>query len=180
MRDVVDPALATVTRLPQTGMLTLRARLQAEGLAEALDRCGLALPEPRRLVSSFAGGVGWMSPDELLILCAPEAAGDLRAQLSGALSGNHALVAEVSDARARFAIEGPGARIALAKLCPADLSDGVFGPGEIRRSRLAQIACAIWSTGDDAFELVCFRSVADYAEMALRNAAAHLQDMRLP
>ena len=53
-----------------------------------------------------------------------------------------------------------------------DLSPAGFGPGEIRRTRLGQVAAAFWLTGEDAFELVCFRSVGGFVHDWLNTAAA--------
>jgi hypothetical protein len=66
------------------------------------------------------------------------------AALLAALAGKHHLVADVSDARAVFTITGDGAREVLAKCCPVDVAPGVFGPGEVRRTRAAQVAAAVW------------------------------------
>jgi sarcosine oxidase subunit gamma len=47
-----------------------------------------------------------------------------------------------------------------------------FPAGEIRRTRLAQIAAAFWMPQEGTVELVCFRSVAQYAFDLLTQAAA--------
>ncbi len=164
------PAIA---RIDPVGMVTLRGDLGAEALRAAVrEVTGHAVPDTRRIHGTAAGGVAWMSPDELLILCAPGTAADTAARLSAALGEVHHLAVDVSDARAVFAIDGPGAREVLAKGAPVDLSRTAFGPGDLRRTRLGQIAVAFWMTGEDRFELVCFRSVADFAETWLRTAAA--------
>jgi sarcosine oxidase subunit gamma len=59
----------------------------------------------------------------------------------------------------------------MAKLCPVDLAPGSFGPGQIRRTRLAQVPAALWMDSDDSFRIVCFRSVAQYVFDVLRTAA---------
>ena len=113
-----------------------------------------------------------MSPDELLILCPYDEVSDRLAKMTKTLGNTNALAVDVSDARAIFAISGEDARDVMAKLCPVDLHPEVFKPGEIRRTRLAQIAAAIWMEDDDTFRLICFRSVAQYAYDALKVAAA--------
>ena len=98
-----------------------------------------------------AGGAGrrkavaWMSPDELLILCDYADAPGLTASLTKALDGQFATVANVSDARAVFTLTGAQAGDALAKLCPVDF--GAMTDGDIRRTRAAQVAAAIWVSG---------------------------------
>lgn len=169
-----------VVALPSIGMLSLRADMSDPAIGAAIAACGLTLPERRQIRSSDTGRMAWMSPDEALILCDTAATPALIATLSAALDETHHLLAEVSDARARFAIEGRGARVILAKLCPVDLAPGQMEPGQIRRTRLAQIAAAIWMTGPERFELVCFSSVADYAARALAGAASYPDDLRLP
>jgi sarcosine oxidase subunit gamma len=165
-----DPV--TVTRAEQVGMITLRADLSADATAAAVKSAvGLVLPGTREIRTGKQGSVAWMSPDELLLLCEHDKAPALVAGLETALEGQHHLAVDVSDARALFRIEGKGAREVLAKGAPVDLAPGVFEPGEIRRTRLGQVAAAFWMTGEDAFELVCFRSVADFVETWLRTAA---------
>ena len=77
----------------------------------------------------------------------------------------------VSDARAVFRIKGPNTREVLAKLAPVDLSPQAFGPGMIRRTRLAQVPAAFWMEDTDTAQLVCFRSVAQYVFDLLKTAA---------
>ena len=83
-------------------------------------------------------------------------------KLTKSLGKAHALAKNVSDARAVFEVSGAHARDVLAKLTPADVSPDAFGVGDIRRSRLAQVAGAFWVVDDHTFRIVCFRSVAQY------------------
>ena len=178
MRDFSDDTAARVARLPACGMVTLRGDLGDPGFAEALAAEGLTVPTRRAVADAAAGRVIWMSPDELLIQCAAGDDAALARRLDAALGDQRHLAVAVGDARARFEIAGPGAHVALAKLCPVDLAR--FAPGEVRRTRLAQVAAAFWMTGEAAFELVCFRSVADYVETALATSARHTEGLTLP
>ncbi len=103
-----------------------------------------------------------MSPDEVLILCPYAEVPEALAELESALAGTHHLIANVSDARALITVSGADAREVLAKLTPADLSPDAFGPGEFRRTRLAQVPAAFWMRDEMTFQVVCFRSVAQY------------------
>ena len=85
--------------------------------------------------------------------------------LETALAGAFATVADVSDARAMIHLTGPQGRDVLAKLCPVDFAD--FAVGELRRTRAAQVAAALWRTGPESWSLICFRSVAAYLWEAL-------------
>ena len=161
-----------VREMGQQGMVTLRGDLGAAALQSAVEAAtAQGTPGPREIHGGLGSGVAWMSPDELMIFCDPGKARELADLLGGALKTQHHLAVDVSDARAVFAIEGQGAREVLAKLCPVDMAPGRFEPGEIRRTRLAQIPAAFWMADGQTIHLVCFRSVAQYAFDLLSNAA---------
>ena len=52
---------------------------------------------------------------------------------------------------------------------PVDFAE--FEAGDFRRSRLSQVAAAVWKTQNGDFELVCFRSVAQYVFDVLTTAS---------
>lgn len=150
------------------GMITLRADLSNKTVKAAVKALTqVVVPKPRCVAMKNGAGVAWMSPDELLIMLPYTKAPEAAAALTKALSGTHALVANVSDARAVFTLRGAEARDVLAKLAPVDLSEAHFAKGEIRRTRLAQIPAAFWMSGSktasDEITIVVFRSVAQYA-----------------
>ncbi|MGI3184567.1 sarcosine oxidase subunit gamma [Nioella aestuarii] len=145
------------------GMITLRGDLSDTKLIAAVTGlAGADMPGQREIKTDGDKAVAWMSRDELLIMVPHEEAEAAVATLSDALAGEHATVANVSDARALFRVEGAAAREVLAKLVPVDLHPSSFGPGEMRRTRMAQVPAAIWQSGDDQFSVICFRSVAQY------------------
>ncbi len=178
MPDLLETPETTVTDVPPGGMILLRGSLADAAFAEVLTGCGISVPGTRQIVPCTVGQVGWMSPDELLVFCEATASADLALRLDAALSGQHALVLRVDDMRARFRIAGPGARGALAKLCPVDMAR--IAPAELRRTRLAQIPAAFWTENGADFDLVCFQSVAGYARNVLTQAARHTQGIVLP
>jgi sarcosine oxidase subunit gamma len=156
------------------GMVTLRADLGAAKVRKAVTSVvGVDMPPVRGAVLSGGRGALWMSPDELLLLLPHGEAPGAVAALSKALAGVHHLAAEVSDARAVFRITGDldACREVLAKLSPADLSPAAFAEGEVRRTRLGQVAAAFWIE-EGGITLVSFRSVARYVFDLLSNAAA--------
>ena len=159
---------ANVKEIGPLGMLSLRAQPDLPGLEAALAALGLTRPEPRRIVVSGARSCGWMSPDEYLIVLPYGEAGPAMATLDQNLTGTHHLVANVSDARAVFRIEGEKAVQVLTKLMPVDFA--TLAPGELRRSRAAQVAAAVW-VQDGGFTLVCFRSAAGYVFRLLEHSA---------
>lgn len=161
----------TIREAGLQGMITLRGDLGDKTLAKAVKAAtGCALPDQRKVTRKGDCAAAWMSPDELLILCPHAAAPDMAAALSDACAGLFATIATVSDARAVFMLDGKLWRDALAKLCPVDF--GAMTEGDIRRTRAAQVAAAIWVTGPDSATLICFRSVAQYMFDLLSTAAA--------
>lgn len=168
----LDPAVA-ITLPPPPGMVTLRGDLAGIPLREAvLAATGLTLPERRRIATAGDHAAAWMSPDELLLLTPPGNGQRLATALGTALAGAHHLAADVSAARVLFRLSGAGAREVLAKGAPVDLTPSAFGPGDLRRTRLGQVAAAFWMAGPETFDLVCFRSVADFMARWLVTAAA--------
>ena len=156
----VAAGFASVREIGPVGMITLRAKPEAAGLAKAVKAAvGTGLPGVRQIVTEGDRACGWMSPDEyLLVLPYAAVAGALEA-IGKAMAGAHHLAVDVSDARAVFRVEGGRADQVLAKLSPVDFA--TLAPGELRRTRAAQVAAALWREGD-GFTVVCFRSVARY------------------
>ena len=154
------------------GMITVRGDLSSAELKSAVTGVtGTDFPAARSISLAGEQGIAWMSPDELLVMMPYAKAAEVAKTLETALKGSHALVANVSDARVTFTVAGSGAREVLAKLTPADLRPGVMKPGEIRRSRFAQVAAAFWMINDTDFEVVSFRSTAQSAFDLLKTSA---------
>jgi len=154
------------------GMITLRGDLADDKLAAAVKSAtGLAMPPVRGIREGKNGAVAWMSPDELLLMVAYDKAEATRAKLARALDGQHALAVNVSDARATFTLIGEGVREVIAKGSPADLSESALPVGEIRRSRIGQIAAAYWLSDAQTMNVVCFRSVGAHLYSWLCTAA---------
>lgn len=167
-----DVAPVRVRPVAPVGMLGFRGDLTAPELATALQAAtGCAVPPARRIAFAPRAAAAWMSPDELLLFVPPVEASGTAAALGHALADTHHLLADVSDARSLFRLDGPGAREVLAKGAPVDLAPAAFGPGDFRRTRLGQVAVAFWMPEESVFELMCFRSVADFVHDWLRLAA---------
>jgi sarcosine oxidase subunit gamma len=163
--------VAVAELMPQ-GIISVRGDLseEGEGVAQALaDATGADLPGLRGMTHAGDKALAWMSPDEAMIFCSHDEAEELSQALREALTGAHALVANVSDARATFELSGAAVREVIAKLAPVDMER--FAPGEIRRTRLAQIPAAFWMPEEGRLRLICFRSVARYAFDLLAKAS---------
>lgn len=159
---------ATIREIGPVGMITLRAK----GL-KSLDKAvkavtGTRIPAQRRIEVNGDRACGWMSPDEYLLILPYAEVTDALAKLAKSLAGEHYLAVDVSDARAVFRVEGDRAVEVLQKLSPVDFAK--LDPGELRRSRTAQVAAAMWQQ-DQGFTVVCFRSVATYVMGLLTHSA---------
>ncbi len=141
------------------GMLTFRGNLLSPAIKKAF---GVSNFEPRSLQIKYGLSLGWMAPDELLILCPWEQTTSTLLKLENSFRGEYTLLIDVSDSRLVFNVKGSKVRELIAKLAPIDLAPGAFGPGELRRTRLGQIPSAFWMENEEAFKVVCFRSVAKY------------------
>ena len=151
---------AKISEIGPLGMITLRAKPDLPGLAEAIRAAvGTDVPATRRIVTNGDKAAGWMSPDEYLLVLPYAAVPAALDAIGKAMAGVHHLAVDVSDARAVFRVEGAKADQVLAKLSPVDFAK--LEPGELRRTRAAQVATAFWKEGD-GFTVVCFRSVGRY------------------
>ena len=160
---------ASVREIGPLGMISLRAKPDVARLQEAIRAVtGTAVPAQRRIEVAGDRAAGWMSPDEYLLIVPYGATDAAMAGLAAALHGQHHLAVVVSDARAVFRIEGAKADQVIRKLAPVDVDR--LADGELRRTRVAQVAAAFWRDGD-GFTLVCFRSVAGYVMGLLTHSA---------
>lgn len=164
--------IATITEVPLQGMITLRGDLSKAAVKNAATGvAAVDMPTMGHANMNGARGIAWMSTDELLVLCPYDTVAANIAKMTKTLGKAHALAVDVSDARASFTVSGPNARDVMAKLVPVDLSKEAFKPGMFRRTRMAQVAAAFWMTDDETFQIVCFRSGAQYVFDVLKIAA---------
>jgi sarcosine oxidase subunit gamma len=167
--NVAFDGFANIREIGPLGMITLRAKPDVKSLAKAIKAAvGTKVPGVRRIEVAGANAAGWMSPDEYLLILPYAETGAAMAAIARAMGAEHHLAAVVSDARAVFRVEGAKAGQVLAKLCPVDFV--TLAPGELRRTRAAQVAAAFWREGD-GYTLVCFRSVAGYVMGLLSHSA---------
>lgn len=164
--------IAAIIEAPLQGMITLRGDLSASAITKAATSVsGVKMPGPGAANVKKDSGLCWMSPDEVLILCPYGDVATHIEKLNKTLAKVHALAVDVSDARAMFHVAGKDARDVMAKLAPVDVSPDAFPVGTFRRTRLAQVPAAFWMGDDGAFDVVCFRSHAQYVFDVLKAAA---------
>ncbi|MEM7497083.1 MAG: sarcosine oxidase subunit gamma family protein [Pseudomonadota bacterium] len=162
-----------VAEAGQVGMVTIKADLGLPALAEAVRAaCGLDVPAPLTVSLGDERAVVWMAPDELLVMVPASEAAGVAADLEAALGGVHAMVVDVSSARAVFRLEGALAGEVLAKGAPLDFRDGAFPVGTARRTHLGPVAVGIWREAAERWVLVAFRSYAPYTADWLAAAVA--------
>jgi sarcosine oxidase subunit gamma len=159
-------------------MITVKGDLASDRLKSVTSEvAGVAFPGVRAANCDEDRGLLWMAPDELLVLVPFDKIGSAVAAIEHALQDEHHLVVNVSEARALFGVSGPAVRDVVAKLTPADLHPDSFTTGALRRTRLAQVPAAFWMPHEDAFEIICFRSVAQYVFDLLVTAADPAADV---
>ena len=164
--------IAVIEEMGLQGMITLRGDLSAESVKiAATSVTGVEMPAQNMANHVGASGICWMSIDELLILCPYDGVADTLAKMHKLLGDTHSLAVDVSDARACLRVSGPNAREVMAKLAPVDLAPEGFSVGMFRRTRLAQVAAAFWIVDAQTFQIVCFRSNAQYVFDVLNVAA---------
>ncbi len=174
LRGARFDGFATIREIGPLGMISLRAK-GLNGLAKAVKAAtGCAVPDVRRIVVNGDRAAGWMSPDEYLLVMPYADVAKAMAAIGKALAGEHHLAADVSDARAVFRVEGAKAAQVLMKLAPADIA--TMPPGELRRTRTAQVAAAFWAV-DGGYQVVCFRSVAGYVMGLLSSSATPASEL---
>lgn len=172
--DLSTRLAVQVNVLPATGMITLRGELGSPQLQDAVrEVAGCAIPPPLRFSETDGCRVCWMSPDELLLQVPFDSVTGRLDSLRTKLAGSHHLAVDVSDARVRFQLFGDGSRDVVAKGAPIDLHHSKFQVGTFRRTRLGSVAVAICQTAatPEAFEILCFRSYANFMLTWLRMAA---------
>jgi sarcosine oxidase subunit gamma len=167
-----NSGIAAIEEIGLQGMITLRGDLSVAAVQKAATSVtGVKMPAQNMANHDGASGLCWMSTDELLVLCRYEAVADTLEAIHKALGKAHALAVDVSDARACLRLSGPNAREVMAKLAPVDLSTDAFTAGMFRRTRMAQVAAAFWMVDAETFQIVCFRSNAQYIFDLLKVAA---------
>jgi sarcosine oxidase subunit gamma len=168
----VEAGEVTIREAGLRGMITLRGDLTDRKLRKiCATLTGADVPHQGKANVVDDKGLCWMSPDEVLVLVPYADVAEALAKIEKALAGQHYLAANVSDARALIHVEGRYCREVIAKLAPADLHPDSFAPGDFRRTRLGQVAGAFWMRDEDTFEVICFRSVADYTFRLLAASA---------
>lgn len=163
----------TITRSTSTPVCHLLVRRPTSALTDALG-AGFRVTwpvAPNTTATDGAVTVAWLAPGEWAVLgLAPDEA---RRRAEAALEGALHLVADISAGRARFTVEGPGARDLLAKGCSLDLHPSRFPPGACAQTLVGQCGVFIHRPGEgDRFDLLVDRTLAAHFGAWLADARA--------
>lgn len=142
-----------VTGLPDRSM--------ALASAGVLKTAGMDAPENGHYLDAGDQRIQWFDHAHYLVI--------------GGAGATQPGMTDQSDGWVGAHITGPGARDVLARLCPLDLRDGVFDPGQTARSLIGHMSAVITRTGPEAFEIMVFRSMADTLAHDLTRAVNHLR-----
>ncbi|TCL09927.1 sarcosine oxidase subunit gamma [Shimia isoporae] len=144
---------------------------QEKAVSDALKSAhGMAFPAANRATGKEGARAIWFGQGQA-ILVGPEADASL---------GAMAAMTDQSDAWAVVRLEGEGAEDVLARLVPVDLRSSVFKRGHTARSMLQHMMVSITRVGDNAFQIMAFRSMArtlvHELEIAMKGVAARGAD----
>ena len=151
-----------VSHIVVAGMASIVARAgNSEELATAVrDRLGIELPRTPRLASAHGLSLAWAGPEQWLARSETSEGRLLESRLRTEL-GALAAVADQSDSRVVFRIEGPQAREILAKGVPVDLHSEAFAVNDVATTLFGHIGVQIWLLDrTPVFDLLVARSYA--------------------
>lgn len=139
---------ATLAELPMLPMHSLAPFAGHE--AQISTALGFDLPKVGRSASKSGAECVWFSQGQYVLigLDVPKAALD------------KAAITDQSDAWCVLELKGAAAEDVLARLVPVDLRQSTFKRGHCLRSQLNHMQLHLTRTGNDAFRLMCFRSMA--------------------
>jgi sarcosine oxidase subunit gamma len=136
----------------------------AKAVAKGLKTLGLTFPAPNSFVEKKGARIVWTGRDQAFLMGVEPPA------LDGAA------VTDQSDGWVVLAVSGVGAVDVLARLVPLDLRLQIFPVGQAVRTPVNHMNAVILRTGDYAFEVMVFRSMARTAwheiEAAMQAVAA--------
>lgn len=153
--DGLLPKYAGTVALSEVAMMPLTALAPYPGKASALSGAlksahGVDLPGPNATQTNGDVTVIWFGHAHVLLMGVSPDAG----------LAAHAAVTDQSDAWTIVRLEGAGSRDVLARLTTLDLRDSAFAVGQTARAELMHMQSSISRIGDDAWQIMVFRSMA--------------------
>ncbi len=154
--NVGGVTLAEVQVGPITSIAVLPGGTKA--VAKGLRPLGLSMPEPNSFHERKGARIVWTGREQAFLIGVD----------CPALEG--AAVTDQSDGWTVLALSGPAAVDVLARLVPTDLRLGACPVGRALRTGVNHMNAVILRTGDYAFEIMVFRSMARTAWHELETA----------
>jgi len=164
---VIEGTGVALREAPRAGAVILRGEADDDAFVRAVrGALELDLPLAANTSSQTASlSALWLGPDEWLLLCGDGGNGGAAAvieTLRVALSGQHAAIVDVSEARRVLRLSGPLARDVLARGCAVDLHPREFALGGVVQTRLARAEVILHRRAGGDFDIHVARSFADY------------------
>jgi sarcosine oxidase subunit gamma len=175
---VATPAKANrviMSELPHLGYIVLRGQAGdtafMQGVAGVL---GQALPtQPMTVLSTSAGAVLWVSPDEWLLVCKRSDRSALLTALTTALQEVFAQVVDNSGGLTALRITGPDHMLLMRQLGPYDYES--LAVGRCAATVASKTGFTVARTDEAGVVLVFRRSFADYTWRLLERTARPYQ-----
>lgn len=160
-----------MSELPHMGYIVLRGKADdtafMQGVAGVL---GQALPtQPMTVLSTSAGAVLWVSPDEWLLVCKRSTRNTLLIALTNALQDVFAQVVDNSGGLTALRITGPDHMLLLRQLGPYDYES--LAVGRCASTVASKTGFTVVRTDTAGVVLVFRRSFADYTWRLLERTA---------
>ncbi|WP_270728506.1 sarcosine oxidase subunit gamma [Shimia sp. Alg240-R146] len=140
---------------------------QEKALSGALKAAhGMTFPAANRATGKGGARAIWFGQGQAMLI-GPEC---------DAALGSLAAITDQSDAWAVVRLDGAGAEDVLARLAPVDLRVAAFKRGHTARTMMQHLMVSITRVGDNAFQIMAFRSMAvtlvHELETAMKGVAA--------
>jgi sarcosine oxidase subunit gamma len=162
----------SIEEVKNFGMVTIKGNLSDNKMREIIQSIsGTQCPQIGKISDGKKMSVGWMSTDEYAIFSESSDAIKLVDRIGSKLKKFDHLCLNMSDSRRCFHLKGKGWREVISKGTPANLSPKAFGKGVLRRTRIANVAVAIWSFNETEAFIISMTSVSDFILEWLNNAS---------
>jgi len=160
-----------MSELPHLGYIVLRGKADdaafMQGVAGVL---GQVLPtQPMTILSTSAGAVLWVSPDEWLLVCKRSSRNALLAALTSALQDMFAQVVDNSGGLTALRVSGPDHMLLLRQLGPYDYES--LAVGRCASTVASKTGFTVVRTDAAGVVIVFRRSFADYTWRLLERTA---------
>jgi len=166
--------LLSLAERPFEAKLILRA--DGKAASKAAKAVGVELPDACRFAEADGILFGWLSPDEWLVMGAPDTEQDLTDRMTKTMGAASHLISNVTDYYTSLSYAGLKAREALMKLSTLDLHPRGFQQGDIKGSVFMHANAWLSQRADDnaeggpSFDLIVRWSFADYLWCALAHS----------